>query len=125
MRQRLRGWIMPEADMRAMLRLIHEKIGSPKIDVRHQDVLVRLRETLENDLEGHLAGSSAALQESIHEKGGIALPGVSSAHAQREPAFSPASFSPRQSFSGRAYKDHRKHSPSPNQAGYKDYDRRS
>lgn len=53
MRQRSRGWIMPEADMRSMLRLIDEKIRSPKIDVRHQDVLIRLRETLEDDLVDH------------------------------------------------------------------------
>lgn len=50
MRQRSRGWIMPEADMRSMLKLIDERIRSPEIDVRHQDVLIRLRETLENDL---------------------------------------------------------------------------
>jgi hypothetical protein len=50
MRQRSRGWFMPEADMRSMLRLIDEKIRSRMIDVRHQDVLIRLRESLENDL---------------------------------------------------------------------------
>ncbi len=36
--------------MRSMLKLIDERIRSPEIDVRHQDVLIRLRETLENDL---------------------------------------------------------------------------
>jgi hypothetical protein len=51
MRPQTRGWIMPEADMLSMLRLSDEKIRSPEIDVRHQDVLIRLRETLENDLE--------------------------------------------------------------------------
>jgi hypothetical protein len=42
---------MPEADMLSMLRLIDEKIRSRMIDARHQDVLVRLREILENDLD--------------------------------------------------------------------------
>jgi hypothetical protein len=46
---------MREADMLSMLRLIDEKIRSPEIDVRHQDVLVRLREILENDLTAHLS----------------------------------------------------------------------
>jgi hypothetical protein len=50
MRQRSRGWIMPEADMRSMLKLIDERIRSPEIDVQHQDALIRLREILENDL---------------------------------------------------------------------------
>ena len=53
MRQRSRGWIMPEADILSMLRFIEEKIRSPKIDVRHQGVLIRLREILENDLNNH------------------------------------------------------------------------
>jgi hypothetical protein len=53
MRQGTRGWIMPEADMLCMLRLINEKIRSRMIDARHQDVLVRLREILENDLNDH------------------------------------------------------------------------
>ncbi len=50
MRQRSRGWIMPEADILLMLRAIDEKMRSRVIDARHQDVLVRLREILENDL---------------------------------------------------------------------------
>jgi len=53
MRQRSRRWIMREADMLSMLRLIDEKIRTRVIDVRHQDVLVRLREILENDLNDH------------------------------------------------------------------------
>ncbi len=44
------GWVMPEADMLVMLGLIDEKIRSPGIDVRHRDVLIRLREILENNL---------------------------------------------------------------------------
>ncbi|GEO16056.1 hypothetical protein [Microvirga aerophila] len=50
MRQRSRGWIMPEADMLSMLKLIDEKTLSPKIEVEHRDVLIRLREIFENDL---------------------------------------------------------------------------
>jgi hypothetical protein len=41
---------MPEPDMIFMLRLIEERIGSPKIEVRHRDALIRLRDILENDL---------------------------------------------------------------------------
>jgi hypothetical protein len=52
-RQRSRGWIMSETDVVSVLSLIEEKIRSPKIDVRHQDVLIRLREALENDLNGY------------------------------------------------------------------------
>jgi hypothetical protein len=50
MRQRSRGGIMPKADILLMLRAIDEKIRSRVINARHQDVLVRLREILENDL---------------------------------------------------------------------------
>ena len=37
MRQRARGWIMPEADIVSLLRLIDERVSSPKIEVRHRD----------------------------------------------------------------------------------------
>jgi hypothetical protein len=50
MRQRTRGWIMPEADILSLLRLIDERIRSPKIEVRHRDILIRLRDILEVDL---------------------------------------------------------------------------
>ncbi len=53
MRQRTRGWIMPEADMLSMLRLIDERVRSPEIDVRHRDALIRLRDTLEQDLNSN------------------------------------------------------------------------
>jgi hypothetical protein len=53
MRQRTRGWIMPEADMLSMLRLIDERVGSPEIDVRHRDALIRLRDILEQDLKSN------------------------------------------------------------------------
>jgi hypothetical protein len=50
MRYRTRGWIMLEADIVTMLRLIDEKIRSPEIDVGHCDALIRLRNILEDDL---------------------------------------------------------------------------
>lgn len=53
MRQRTRGWIMPEADILSLLRLIDERVGSPKIEVRHRDTLIRLRDILEDDLSRH------------------------------------------------------------------------
>ncbi len=53
MHQRRRGWIMPEADMLSMLKLIDERVSSPEIDVRHRDALIRLRDTLEQDLNSN------------------------------------------------------------------------
>ena len=53
MRQRTRGWIMPEADMLSMLKLIDERVRSPEIDVRHRDALIRLRDILEQDLSSY------------------------------------------------------------------------
>jgi hypothetical protein len=53
MRQRARGWIMPEADILSLLRLIDERISSPKIEVRRRDSLIRLRDILEEDLSRH------------------------------------------------------------------------
>jgi hypothetical protein len=50
MRQRLRGWIMPETEMLPMLSLIEERISSPEIEDRHRDIPIRLRTILENDL---------------------------------------------------------------------------
>jgi hypothetical protein len=50
MRQSARGWIMPEADILSLLRLIDERVSSPKIEVRHRDALIRLRDILEGDL---------------------------------------------------------------------------
>jgi hypothetical protein len=53
MHQRRRGWIMPEADMLSMLKLIDERIRSPEINVRHRDALIRLRDILEQDLNSN------------------------------------------------------------------------
>ena len=50
MRQRARGWIMPEADIVALIRLIDERVSSPRIEVQHRDTLIRLRDILEDDL---------------------------------------------------------------------------
>lgn len=50
MRQRTRGWIMPETDILWLLRLIDERVSLPKIEVRHRDTLIRLRDILEDDL---------------------------------------------------------------------------
>jgi hypothetical protein len=50
MEQRTRGWIMSEADILSLLRLINERIGSSKIEIRHRDTLMRLRDMLEEDL---------------------------------------------------------------------------
>ena len=62
MRQRSRGWVMPEADMLPVLRLIDEKIQSPEIGTRHRDALIRLREILENDLNDLSFGRSSSKQ---------------------------------------------------------------
>jgi hypothetical protein len=43
---------MPETDMLSLLRLINEKICSQQVETRHRDILIRLREILENDLNG-------------------------------------------------------------------------
>lgn len=59
MRQRSRVWIMTEADIHSVLGLIEEKIRSQMIDTRHRDVLIRLREILENDLNAHQVNGSS------------------------------------------------------------------
>jgi hypothetical protein len=40
MRQRTQGWIMPEADILTLSRLIDERITSSRIEVRHRDTLM-------------------------------------------------------------------------------------
>ncbi|WP_262270469.1 hypothetical protein [Microvirga yunnanensis] len=62
MRHETRGWIMPEADMLAMLRLIDEKIRLAEVETRHRDALIRLREILENDLNDLSRGRSSSKQ---------------------------------------------------------------
>jgi hypothetical protein len=67
MHQRRRGWIMPEADMLSMLRLIEERIRSPEINVRHRDALIRLRDILEQDLSGYQSDNSSDKRSNGHE----------------------------------------------------------
>jgi hypothetical protein len=67
MHQRRRGWIMPEADMLSMLRLIEERIRSPEINVRHRDALIRLGDILERDLSSYQSDNSSDKQSSGQE----------------------------------------------------------
>jgi hypothetical protein len=50
MRKARRGWTMPEEDARSMLTMIEERIRSSDIQVEHRDVLIRLREMIEDEL---------------------------------------------------------------------------
>jgi len=50
MRKARRGWTMPEEDARSMLTMIEERIRSSNIQVEHRDVLIRLREMIEDEL---------------------------------------------------------------------------
>ena len=63
MRQRTRGWIMPESDISSLLRLIDERISSPKIEVRYRDTLIRLRDILEDDLRSYWTGELPEKQQ--------------------------------------------------------------
>ncbi len=63
MRHRTRGWIMPKADIRSLLRLIDERVSSPEIEVRHRDTLIRLRDMLEDDLSRQSHNRSRKEQE--------------------------------------------------------------
>ncbi len=67
MHQRRRSWIMPDADMLSMLRLIDERVRSPEIDVRHRDALIRLRDILEQDLSSYQSDNSSDKQSSGQE----------------------------------------------------------
>ena len=67
MHQRRRGWIMPEADMLSMLRLIEERVCSPEINVRHRDALIRLRDILEQDLSSYQSDNSSGKRSSGQE----------------------------------------------------------
>ena len=67
MHQRRRGWIMPEADMLSMLRLIDERVRSPEIEVRHRDALIRLRDILEQDLSSYQSEGSPDKQATGEE----------------------------------------------------------
>jgi len=58
MSRKSRGWLMPEADITSMLKLVEERIRSPEIGVRHRDALIRLRTILENDLNADQSDAS-------------------------------------------------------------------
>jgi hypothetical protein len=58
---------MPEADMLSMLRLIDERVGSPEINVRHRDALIRLRAILEQDLSSYQCDSPSDKQSTGEE----------------------------------------------------------
>ena len=68
MRQRVRGWIMPEADILLLLRLIDERITSSQIEVRHRDSLIRLRDILEGDLRSYGFGKEPKEPQPQSEK---------------------------------------------------------
>ena len=42
---------MSEEDIPFMLQMIDERIASPRVEVRHRDILIRLRSLLEDDLQ--------------------------------------------------------------------------
>ena len=50
MRTARRGWTMPEEDALSVLRLIEERIRASNIQVERRDVLIRLRDMIEDDL---------------------------------------------------------------------------
>jgi hypothetical protein len=64
MRKARRGWVMPEEDARAMLRLIEERMSSSVIRVEHRDVLIRLRGRIEDDL----AEAGHCQPEGLHDR---------------------------------------------------------
>ena len=59
-----RGWSMPEEDARSMLSMLEEQIRSSSIEIEHQDVLIRLRAMIEDDLaaceQGRASSSESA-----------------------------------------------------------------
>jgi len=55
---------MPEEEARSMLRLIEERISSSVIRVEHLDVLIRLRDMIEDDL----AEAGHCQPEGLHDR---------------------------------------------------------
>jgi hypothetical protein len=47
--QKLRGWVMPEEDVRDFISLIDQRLRSSRLEQRHHDVLLRLWSILEDD----------------------------------------------------------------------------
>jgi hypothetical protein len=48
---------MPQEDIPSMLQMVEEKIASSKIEVRHRDILIRLKHILEEDMEWTRTGT--------------------------------------------------------------------
>jgi hypothetical protein len=60
LRNKLRGWVMPQEDIPSMLKVIEAKIASSEIDVHQRDALVRLLSILEEDLSVSLDADADA-----------------------------------------------------------------
>ena len=60
---RKRGWTMPEDEARSLLVMIEERIRSSEIEVRHRDMLIRLRATIEEDLASDATSRSVVEQQ--------------------------------------------------------------
>jgi hypothetical protein len=60
---------MPPEEARTFLPQLQEKIGSSNIEVRHRDVLTRLRSIIEEDLEvARSPGSAASAKQNNHSE---------------------------------------------------------
>ncbi len=68
MRSRQCGWIMPEEDIRSMLRMIEEKIASSEIELQHRHALIRLRDILDEDLHHGVLQISADGNEPCNQE---------------------------------------------------------
>jgi hypothetical protein len=59
-------WTMPADEARTFLEQLQGKIASSEIEVKHKDVLIRLRSMIEEDL----ASSTEAMDERPQAEGG-------------------------------------------------------
>jgi hypothetical protein len=59
-------WTMPADEARTLLERLQEKIASSEIEVKHKDVLIRLRSMIEEDL----ASCTEAMDERPQAGGG-------------------------------------------------------
>jgi hypothetical protein len=60
------AWTMPADEALTLLEQLQEKIASSEIEVKHKDVLIRLRSMIEEDL----ASSTEATDERPQAEGG-------------------------------------------------------
>jgi|1186.fasta_scaffold99690_3 hypothetical protein len=58
-------WTMPADEARTLLERLQEKIASSEIEVKHKDVLIRLRSMIEEDL----ASTTEAMDERRQAEG--------------------------------------------------------